>query len=55
MTTEQYEDFEVLSFFLARAVIVEDYIIDTMRKLDELTMLVTAIEVASFETFLDKK
>eukprot|EP00588_Corethron_pennatum_P018985 CAMPEP_0194309930 /NCGR_PEP_ID=MMETSP0171-20130528/6908_1 /TAXON_ID=218684 /ORGANISM="Corethron pennatum, Strain L29A3" /LENGTH=94 /DNA_ID=CAMNT_0039063325 /DNA_START=165 /DNA_END=446 /DNA_ORIENTATION=+ len=47
--------FKFLPFFLARAVIAEDSIIDRVRKSEELTTLVTAIEVAGFEDFLDSK
>eukprot|EP00588_Corethron_pennatum_P004149 CAMPEP_0194300102 /NCGR_PEP_ID=MMETSP0169-20130528/61070_1 /TAXON_ID=218684 /ORGANISM="Corethron pennatum, Strain L29A3" /LENGTH=949 /DNA_ID=CAMNT_0039050241 /DNA_START=171 /DNA_END=3018 /DNA_ORIENTATION=+ len=47
--------FKVLPFFLAKAVIAEDSIIDKLEKSDELTTLLTAIEVAGFKNFLDQK
>jgi len=47
--------FKVLPFFLAKAVIAQDSIIDKLEKSDELTTLLTAIEVAGFKNFLDQK
>jgi len=47
--------FKFLPFFLAKAVVAEDSLMDKLRKSDELTTLVTAIEVAGFEDLLDKR